>query len=918
MKSTLQKLLIAVAMMAAAFGVCGRAAAQTPTHSPVQASAWQANDDDFLLLQITVGQFRLTEDVRGYQLPDEICLDLADVIRALDIPLRIDKKSRRATGWLFSEDQTFTLDRDSGVVQIKYEKSPLNDDIADTPEGWCVRVATLSQWFGLELEPDLFNSAIRMTSAEPLPFIEAINRRNRGARLPAKRQAFDLGRFPHADTEYRIWRAPSVDIVVAAGVNGGSKRKLSSTRRAEAYLAGEVAAASVTARIATDQDFVPRTLRLRAYRNAPVGGLLGPLDATQVAAGDVETLSGQLTGQTSVGRGAFVSNRPLGSSTRFSSTTLRGTLPAGWDAELYRNSQLIAFQSDSEDGRYEFLDVDLFYGGNNLEVVLYGPQGQIRRETVTLPVGFNQIEPGQTYYWAGIVEKDRDLVSLRRSDDFASVLPAGGWRWGGGVEHGIDKRTSVAVGAQSLLLADRRRSYVEGAVWRTFGSMQAEFAAAHELGEGAVVQGNALGRIGSVNLGASAVWKIGDYLSDFISGDLSHRFSVQADMSLKLLGFNLPLQLGAGRAVERDGERITEWQVATALRAGRMNFAAELERETRDDPARSISDTGTRLQLLANTVIKKFRLRGNAGFDLSEGTGRFDFAQLSVQRDLTERSELRGQIEYLGPSNLARLSLGYAHRFSKFALRADATYGTDGSVGANVSLAFSLGPDPIGGGFRVSENKLARNGQVEVTVFRDEDGDGLRSEGEDLLPEIGVEAGFRLTDAITDETGRALVDGLRPYAPVLVGIDEASLGDPYLIPQSKGVVLVPRPGVMASLLLPVSPSGEVEGVIRSPNGVDLGGVMLELLDRRGNPVASTTSEYDGFFLFDRVPYGTYSLQVAEDIAKKLQVQRALAAEVELARGNDVVRLGIVSLVSAASRPATISGAGEAGHRMAAN
>ncbi|MEL6531362.1 MAG: carboxypeptidase regulatory-like domain-containing protein, partial [Pseudomonadota bacterium] len=109
-----------------------------------EASAgWQANDDDFLFLQLVVDSYKLNYDVRGYQTDRGVCLDLADVIQSLDLPVRIDKKSRRATGWLFSEDQKFTLDRDSGTVQNvnnQRGRAPVASDIYDTPEGWCVNV----------------------------------------------------------------------------------------------------------------------------------------------------------------------------------------------------------------------------------------------------------------------------------------------------------------------------------------------------------------------------------------------------------------------------------------------------------------------------------------------------------------------------------------------------------------------------------------------------------------------------------------------------------------------------------------------------------------------------------------------------------------------------------------------------------
>jgi hypothetical protein len=86
-------------------------------------------------------------------------------------------------------------------------------------------------------------------------------------------------------------------------------------------------------------------------------------------------------------------------------------LPLGWDAELYRNGQLLGYVSESLDGRYEF-EVPLVYGNNDLEVVLYGPQGQIRHETQSIPVGFASVAPGKLEYWTGVIQRNRDLVTF--------------------------------------------------------------------------------------------------------------------------------------------------------------------------------------------------------------------------------------------------------------------------------------------------------------------------------------------------------------------------------------------------------------------------------------------------------------------------------------------------------------------------
>ncbi|MFN2099333.1 collagen binding domain-containing protein [Altererythrobacter sp. MF3-039] len=880
----------AVAAFAAAFGASGAVLAQSVSQAPT----WQANEDDYLLLQPVIGSYKMISDVRGYQTDTGVCLDLADVIQSLDLPIRLDKKSRRATGWLFSEDQKITIDRSSNTVQnVNTGVAPVNHEIYDTPEGWCVDTKALSRWLGMEFKPDLYNAVVRLESDRKMPFLEALERKSRAAKLRPKRQAFDISSYPHADMEYKMWRTPSVDVVAHAGYRSDAPAGNRTTARVELYAAGELGKASYTARLATNNDLEPDSLRIRAYRHDPEGGLLGPLKATQVAAGDVQTFSGQLTGQTSVGRGAFLSNQPLGHRARFSETSLRGVLPAGWDAELYRNGQLIAFQTDSADGRYEFLNIDLYYGRNDLEVVLYGPQGQVRREKSSFPVGTNNIEPGKTYYWAGMLQDDRDLIELNPQRSFGPNK----WRWGVGAEHGIDKKTSVGLGYQSFWLAGERRDYVETTLWRTVGPMLVELGGAHEFGNGTLAQINALGQLGRFNFGLHAAKGFGEFNSEQIVSNLDHEFGLQIDTSVSLGKLAMPIQLAGSQSQLRDGTRIRNFQARTAVATRVVALSAEFAHESRELPGSGGDFRRNQLRLLANSRLFGLRLRGNATFELSGPQKGFESARFTAEKPLTERSDIAAEVEYLQREDATRFSLGYTRYFDKFSLRSDATVATNGAVGANLSIAFSFGPDPRGGGLRFSESKLARNGQAAVTVFRDDNGDGRRSPGEELLSDVRVEAGLRRHDAVTDEKGQTIVDELRPFIPIVVGIDESSLDDPFLAPGTKGIVVVPRPGVSTMLELPISPSGEVEGVLLNTSGIEIGGVELELIDRAGKVVARTASDFDGFFLFQRVPYGEYRLRVGESSARTLAVKRGLGEALVLKRDHDVARLGVIKLDS---------------------
>ena len=879
---------------------------------PVQAQGgnFAVSEDDFLMLQMRVGGYSMPLDVRGYQINDgdDVCLDLADVIQSLDLPVRLDKKSRRATGWLFSEDQRFSIDREADTVQnVNSGQAPLAGSIIDTPEGWCVESGALSRWFGVTFRTDVYNATITLESERKLPFLEAIERRSRAARLRPAKNSFDLAEYPRADADYRIWRTPSVDVVARADVRHAKGGRTNTNGRVEIFAAGELLGASVEARLATDNAFKPQTLRMRAFRQDPDAGLLGPLKATQVIAGDVSGEQGRLTAFGGIGRGAYISNQPLDRGNLFSTTEIRGTLPAGWDAELYRNGQLLAFQDEPRDGRYEFLDIQLFYGRNDFEVVLYGPQGQEKRERYSEPVGFNSIEPGKTYYWAHALQDNLPLLELGGGDALPGVQ-RGAWRLGVGAEHGLDERTTLAVGLHSIELRGRRRHYAEATVNRTFGSWQIEATGAADDGGAFAARAAAAGRVGRFNLGADALWVQGGYESEFVAPGTKYQVGMRADTSLRLGRFTLPLQGTVSRVQLENGSSATQFGAATSINFKGLSVTGQLSHRLADDREAGDTATQTDLKILANARLFGLRLRGAADIGLSGRDKGLRSVRVSTRKGIDDRSDLSFDVDYLPKSNTAFFNVGYTREFDAFALTANANYNTAGGIGAGLSLAFSLGPDPANGGIRVTRDRIARRGQAVVSVYLDEDGDGRRSPEEPFLEDVNAAAGMRISQTETNEEGRTVIDGLQPYRPVLVRLDEGSLGDPYLAPGSPGTVIVPRPGVPLHVELPVTRSGEVEGLLLSTSGYEMQGVQLELVDRTGAVVAETISEFDGFFLFDRIPYGTYRLRVAPGMARKLEVKAELESGIRVGQPDEIARLGTIKLE--AGMPLTIAGSDE--------
>ena len=353
--------------------------------------------------------------------------------------------------------------------------------------------------------------------------------------------------------------------------------------------------------------------------------------------------------------------------------------------------------------------------------------------------------------------------------------------------------------------------------------------------------------------------------------------------------------MGAGfrRSVQSDGRIVNEWLARASLVLPRLSLTGVVT--SRQVSGGQSDDEGTSISLLANTRFLGLSIRANADYRLDGPRKGLDTAQLTIEKALDDRSDLRIDIKRDARHDITSFEAGYVRQFRKLAMRVGASADSRGGIGASLGLSFSFSPDPFGGGMHFSNAKLAQRGEAAVSVFLDENGDGVRSPGEEPLSGVDITAGQFGSAAPTDKDGHAVVEGLNPYEKVLISVDESSLPDPFLVPVKKGIVLTPRAGIPAKLEIAVAPTGEVEGEIHGLEDTPRAGVELELVDQSGKVTATTLTEYDGYFLFERVTYGSYRIRLSAGSARALGAARDLGQTVTIDSAHLSAALGMIRL-----------------------
>ena len=553
-------------------------------------------------------------------------------------------------------------------------------------------------------------------------------------------------------------------------------------------------------------------------------------------------------------QGVVLTNAPYVRSTEFDVEPLRGVAGPGWEVELYDGGRLLAYADADALGAFR-VPLQLRYGQNPLELVTYGPRGEVARQKRTIRVPFSRLPVGRLEY----------------------SVAAGGCRYdpckglmGADLRYGLSSQVTVQGGWEAFF------SGLKGSVWQPYAVVSAAPLPAFAVTGEAVANGH---------LRTTAEFEPTTDLR--VTGGYTRYAAAGAPFS--------------GTFAE-DGRLETSLYWRPGWMRGALFFQGTGVHSTGPSMVRSVE------RLSATTRFGYVRYSLGLLYDALERTGTAASRHFSVDASADANllgpwkwlrsATVQGQLAFEPAQGLTALRAAVGRRVAS-SLRVDGALGWFRGTGLSLELSFSTAmPGPrVGVRSRVTSNagsealtfaygsvawdprtRLLRlgdgadigRGGISGVLFRDDNGNNVRDPGEPGLAGIPVNVGGWA--ARTDAIGRFSVWGLLPSEVVQIDVDTLSFENPHFILPAPVIRVRPLPNAFGTIQVPVVVGAEVSGFVVMGE-LALAGVPVLLRELNTGAEITILTFGDGGFYKSAVPPGEYEVTLPDAV---LQGLRAVA------------------------------------------
>ena len=853
---------------------------------------FQMAKENPLVLSIEYKNYVLNNGLIGYGDSDRLFLPLGEISRTLDFSIDVGGTQGTASGWFVSEDRKFSLDMSRLEVVADGKKMDIpKDSISVVGSEIYVDADFLSQWFPVDFSYDFSNQSVQILPREKLEFQKRIEREH-AWKLAGGSQANDPV-FPRKYSEYELFSPPFMDMGLTTSYTKGSKGDDGFKSGFYLLSKGDLAGMTSEVYLSGDDEEGLDNSRLTFRRDDPDGKLLGPLKATSVSAGDIRTADFPILGGGENEKGVAISNESLYRSRNFDTTFFEGNIPPGWQVEIYRNNMLVGTQRVGEEGKYSFNDIPLYYGKNDFRLLFYGPQGQERVETKRIDVGSELLKEGSGEYSVSMTQKD---VNLYDPDRIGHTQDEESLKLNAMYNYGFTKNLSIGGGVSSQEVYKDRHNYINlGAR----GSLEGVYLGGDYVHD--TEGGDAVEMLAQTGLGKFDVNLRQRFYHDFIddsgaglSDPLKSETSVSASGTIEgkdhipAIPFTLTY-----KDIQRENSHygILGSRVAANIKNTHVNNYLQWTEGNALSGNNPVLDGSFQ----ALTQMGNLRVRGRLDYELDPRTD-IKSAEISgflnLDKNLSTELVLKKDME----KDVNEGSLRLNWTTSKYSVSPQVSYNSDGEATAFLSFSTSLGREPRSKKIHTSSAGMADGGAASVRVYNDKNNNQVFDKDDEVLKDVSVKAVQSYREAATDENGVAFLTLLPKNRPTDVVLDKDTLEDPFWEPSAPSLSIVPRPGHAQEIDIPVVTTGEIDGTIltETQDGKEtpVAGIPVQLLDDAGKVVQTVRSEHDGFYYFQKVFPGEYSIRIDPDNTSQAgKTYKAVSIEIDpdgtIASGRDI-------------------------------
>lgn len=841
--------------------------------------SWTPRDEDLRILQMRVEQYRLEDVLPVYQRKDYLLVPLGYLADILDLAINVDIGSGIAQGFVFNEGNTFYLDTSRAEASIKgviseYDKNlvyVLDDDIY-------VGSSLLSKWFGISVDADLFASTVTIRSEDKFPFIVRKEREEKIARTRASLNA-DIPYYPYHYEPYDMLNTPFIDQTIEGSSRHGNNVS-SNTLRSTTYMTNDLLGMEASTYIFASTDDELEDFRFTLGKKDPENELLGFARASEYDMGHItEPRLKNITIPGNQEPGVLVSSFPLDRQAEYDRHRFIGNLLPGWEVELYHNDRLIGYQSTPVDGQYDFDDIPLLFGRNYFRLVFYGPQGQVREQEQVFELGQSLTQEGKQYYRV-----------------LASDNEEGGSRATAQYDVGLNKQFSASFVGASIPLnvtsnTVEQHNYLQAGLRGYWQSLFATIDFIDDVDGGEAVNIDLQTGIGDTVLKLNHTEMNGFFSEEYqlTAQEYKSNTELRFDTTIPPTFLpRIPFSLEFRRSDFTFGNDRNEFINLLSLQTYELSLSNQLTYVQNSD----LDDQFTGA-FGVSSYFDRYGLRGTIKYDLKPDNEitNLDF---TLRPPMYRSFQFTYGLNYSLVENLTELSAAASKSIGKYNLSLGARYNTDDVVSLEARFSLGIGQEPRTGRWHTDALAIAGRGSVSARVFLDNNQNGEFDEGDEPLSDVGFTINGGYQKVRTDDNGIAFITGIQEHRPVNLAIKQSTLVDPLWTAALDGIRIVPRPGQAMQLDFPIFASGEVDGtvyLVRAGKSIPAGRVQVEVVNKQGRVIRSTTTEFDGFFVVSNVPLGDYFVRVAPAQLKKLGLRTAESPAIKIS-AEDQFRSGV--------------------------